>query len=556
MRHVKDVAKQGPRVSFSGFKGFQVSSGSKQHSNGYSNSGFGARSVKMGGVFVGLLGAVALVNCSSDDQQNKVKKLTYDDIKARCNKGHVIVGVRDSKDTRHVLWYDVTHFPHPGPDLSMFNGKIISDMWDKQKGLQFHRTKMIVTEIRDEYFIGQTRATGCPEATMDDLLHIFPSEVQHILSKRDVFSVVPLNVDGSPDGREHFIRNHHVCDLELAKERQALIGLLKDTHGISSNKAEKLCIKTLQKASQCSEKVRDQLSSIEVTVCDEEISLYDCLQNKRAKVIHTLVSCGGHRRGDYVAKYGGRPEGSPWKNAVYEAQFTGVCIADLCSDLKDTDVISLSDKQGYHIYLTGEIAKKSFLCFGQDGHLLDVTHGFPFRIVVPGFVGAYQVKHVQDVTYSPHVKPVEALAKGNGKAYVSSRGNFTIPPNVAQVVFQQESNGAFLLKGNAFAGLGVATIAIQTNHGNWQTIYNRDLITKADFDPTNNVMIPFEYLLGPDITTVVLKVTAINGETQTTYPNYARQLYFSEPMQFEKNDASWQEVPFTVSLDVSNLNVS
>lgn len=125
----------------------------------------------------------------------------------------------------------------------------------------------------------------------------------------------------------------------------------------------------------------------------------------RATVIATL-QCAGNRRQE-LAELLPIPGEVPWgPEAVSTAQWTGVRLADVLADAGveegagHVEFIGLdqTERHGHQVSfggsvpLTKAVTGDVLLAWEMNGALLPPTHGFPLRVVVPGYIGARSVK--------------------------------------------------------------------------------------------------------------------------------------------------------------------
>tara|TARA_B110000483_G_C18144279_1_gene522755 strand:+ start:55 stop:1512 length:1458 start_codon:yes stop_codon:yes gene_type:complete len=123
------------------------------------------------------------------------------------------------------------------------------------------------------------------------------------------------------------------------------------------------------------------------------------LKKMPSKKVITTIQCGGNRRGEFE-----KTSGTQWGiGAISTAEWEGV---PLCNILK-----------GYradHIHFEGYDGVKSSIpfrkgrnCFGDvlvaykmNGEELPADHGYPVRIIVPGYVGIKNIKWLKKITLS------------------------------------------------------------------------------------------------------------------------------------------------------------
>ncbi len=471
------------------------------------------------------------------------------DVQRLIREGRIIVGIEEPHEADSspikISWYDVTDFPHPGPDLKLFNGLIISDLWN-EKALTFHRKKETVSDVRSSCYIGSTSSTDCPRADRDAIRRALPKLMSNALSSP--FSIAPPNQDGVTVSGiySRFIRNHHFPRLDSYNAYGNLVDRLKksfpsivsDIPNDSINiKQLKQYIKTADLKNPLFQEIQSSLTNLTVDICGNKISLWEIL-NLELTTCTTIIACGGHRRADAEKVTGKKLDGSPWTNAADEAAFLGVKLNILLDfeTLSDEDHIICTDNNEYTVKIPVKIAKEGMLCIGENGDLLNPVYGFPFRVVFPGLIGAYQIKELSTISQSTHSTKTP-LAEEAGKSYYTRNADdFDVLPNAKNIKFSQCSDERFTCTGEAFSGFGVSKVEIKQNDGNWETIISKD---PNSFDPYKNGMVPFEVTLNSETNQVRIRVTDSKGRTQKRWRFNKRGLYFNEALLFQRNGSHW-----------------
>ena len=140
----------------------------------------------------------------------------------------------------------------------------------------------------------------------------------------------------------------------------------------------------------------------------------DALMRLPAKTMPVTLECAGNGRGYYDPPVAG----VPWrKGAVGTARWTGVPLADVLTKagLKQTAQFVWADGADVGLghapdfirsvpidkALRGDV----LLAYAMNGERLPPSHGFPLRLIVPGWEGAYSVKWLTHITASDRNHP-------------------------------------------------------------------------------------------------------------------------------------------------------
>ncbi len=132
-----------------------------------------------------------------------------------------------------------------------------------------------------------------------------------------------------------------------------------------------------------------------------------------ARTVTAVMQCAGNRRADLQQV---RPTlGDPWApGAIGNADWTGVSLADVLNAagaeqgdalhvaFDACDEVVLPDegrfRYGASIPMAKAMAPEVLLAFAMNGEALAQEHGFPLRVVVPGYAGARSPKWLSAIT--------------------------------------------------------------------------------------------------------------------------------------------------------------
>lgn len=147
------------------------------------------------------------------------------------------------------------------------------------------------------------------------------------------------------------------------------------------------------------------------------LSLADLRRRFTSHTVTTTMPCAGNRRSCMKADDDRVVRGLPWGiGAVGTARWTGVLLSDVLEwagaredqvnhvifQGRDTD----HEGQPYETSIPAATAfdrrRDVLLAYEMNGRELPVDHGYPLRVIVPGTVGARQVKWLKRIILSRH----------------------------------------------------------------------------------------------------------------------------------------------------------
>ncbi|AWB25707.1 molybdopterin oxidoreductase [Methylobacterium currus] len=151
-----------------------------------------------------------------------------------------------------------------------------------------------------------------------------------------------------------------------------------------------------------------------------ELSLDDMRSRYAKATVTATMQCAGNRRADMRAV--APVSGDPWDGgAIGTADWTGIRLGDV---LREAGIAESADLHvafeshdlvegrpyGASIPLAKALAPETLLAFAMNGAPLLPEHGFPLRVVVPGFAGVRSPKWLKRITVQDHPSdnPIQA----------------------------------------------------------------------------------------------------------------------------------------------------
>ncbi len=167
-----------------------------------------------------------------------------------------------------------------------------------------------------------------------------------------------------------------------------------------------------------------------------------------------FVECAGNGRSFFEAPYGKKAQGGQWKlGAIGVAEWTGVPLREVLdrAGLKRTaqDVMpeGLDElKVRRPMPIAKALADDTLLVYAMNGQTLPPDHGFPVRVLVPGWIGVANIKWVGRIEVSE--QPLSSA--WNTESYILvGPGYNPNPPAKGPVLTLQNVKSAFELPWDA-----------------------------------------------------------------------------------------------------------
>ena len=215
------------------------------------------------------------------------------------------------------------------------------------------------------------------------------------------------------------------------------------------------------------DEAQDENYAIDFALDDHKefsLTLADLKKKFATRVVTATVQCAGNRRAEMnKAK---SVKGLSWgATAIGNATWTGVYLSEVLKyykveddDEKHVQFEGLDegpDKERYgaSVDLTSALDEKKevLLAFEMNGEPLSRDHGFPLRVIVPGVVGARNVKYLKKIT----------IANEESPSFWQRRDYKGFPPNVDFSTPSALENFA----GPSIQELPVTSAILEPSHG-------------------------------------------------------------------------------------------
>jgi sulfane dehydrogenase subunit SoxC len=194
-----------------------------------------------------------------------------------------------------------------------------------------------------------------------------------------------------------------------------------------------------------------------------------------------FVECAGNGRSFFETAYGKQAQGGQWKlGAIGVAEWTGVPLREVLDrvGLRETarDVMpeGLDElKVRRPIPIAKALADDTLLVYAMNGQTLLPDHGFPLRVLVPGWIGVANIKWLGRIEVSD--QPLSSI--WNTESYVLIGPDYKPnPPAKGPELTVQNVKSAFELPWNATLPAGRRLLRGRSWSGNGK-------ITKVEVSP-------------------------------------------------------------------------
>lgn len=192
---------------------------------------------------------------------------------------------------------------------------------------------------------------------------------------------------------------------------------------------------------------------------------YEDILKMPSRTVTRFVECAGNGRSLFNDVLGKPGQGTQWFTGGYGvAEWTGVPLADVLerAGLKESAVSIMAsglDESGFEkpLPVKKALEQDTLLVTGMNGGPLGYDHGYPVRLLVPGWAGSFNVKWLGSL----HVGEEQLYSKWNTSSYVLKGEAYPDPegPPEGVVIEEQTVKSALALSRGAVLPPGKQRIA-------------------------------------------------------------------------------------------------
>jgi len=239
------------------------------------------------------------------------------------------------------------------------------------------------------------------------------------------------------------------------------------------------------------------------------LSLDDIENNFERVTVPATLQCAGNRREELIAVKP-IPNELPWgTEAISHAVWTGVRLRDVLAGsgvegeaglrlhvdfvgLDETERLGNRFQYGGSIPLAKAMEGDVILAYEMNGEALPPSHGFPLRVVVPGYIGARSVKWLERITVQdePSLNYFQRKAyrlfspQTNADNVIWDEGMMLGESNVTSVICSHEENaqvsaGVATVQGYAMAGGDRDVVRVDVSHDGGETWTQAEITDEA-----------------------------------------------------------------------------
>lgn len=215
---------------------------------------------------------------------------------------------------------------------------------------------------------------------------------------------------------------------------------------------------------------------------------YDDLLSLEPVTVTRFVECAGNGRGFFATQQGQMAMGSQWHlGGIGVAEWTGARLADVLelAGLKNSAVDVMPEGLDDEFLTNGHVRRPfpiekaleedTLLVYGMNGEALLPDHGFPARMLVPGWVGIACIKWVgrievsEDPLFSPFNTTMYRLFGDDYPPEGVLLTNQNVKSAFELPFPAQLASGRHVLHGRAWSGSGrIRHVEVSIDGGHWR----------------------------------------------------------------------------------------
>lgn len=213
---------------------------------------------------------------------------------------------------------------------------------------------------------------------------------------------------------------------------------------------------------------------------------YDDLLRLPSVSVVRYVECAGNGRSFFEKAYGKKAQGTQWKlGAVGVAEWTGVRLSEILdragvrSSARDVMPAGVDDlKVRRPMSMAKAMEEDTLIVYAMNGETLPVDHGFPARLLAPGWIGVQNVKWLGRIEvsdqplFSPWNTDSYVLIGPDYPAQPPAKGPALSTQNVKSALEfpwgTRVSAGRYVMSGRAWSPAGkIAKVEVSVDQGPW-----------------------------------------------------------------------------------------
>jgi DMSO/TMAO reductase YedYZ molybdopterin-dependent catalytic subunit len=256
---------------------------------------------------------------------------------------------------------------------------------------------------------------------------------------------------------------------------------------------------------------------------------YDELLRLPSVTVTRYVECAGNGRSFYDTLLNNPAQGSQWKLGAYGiAEWTGVRLSEILNragirgtavDVMPTGIDTPVVQRPMPV--AKAMMDDTLVAYMMNGNILPIDHGFPARVLTPGWVGVANIKWVSKIT----VAQTQLYSDKNTTSYILEGPDYPPqPPAIGQILSDNSMKSAICLPWPATLSRGSQRITgfawspfgkiarVEVSLDNQQT-YQPATLTGLNIERAGSRW-EFTFNAAPGMTSITPRATDDQGNTQ------------------------------------------